>query len=147
MKKLRLALMAHDTKKDAMVQLIKAHSECLTGLELLATRGTGQLIQSRTNLPVTLLHSGPLGGDQQIGALVANGEIDAVIFLRDSLTAHPHEPDVTALLRICDVHNVPIATNMATAEAVMHLVFEHSEALTGHHLAAQFLKEMAAVHN
>ena len=114
---------------------------------MLATRGTGRLIQSRTDLPVTLLQSGPLGGDQQIGALVANGEIDAVIFLRDSLTAHPHEPDVAALLRICDVHNVPLATNIATAEAVMHLIFEHPEALTGHHLAAQFLKEMAAVHN
>ena len=147
MKKLRLALIAHDIKKDAMVQLIKAHSESLTELELLATRGTGRLIQSRTDLPVTLLQSGPLGGDQQIGALVANGEIDAVIFLRDSLTAHPHEPDVTALLRICDVHNVPLATNIATAEAVMHLIFEHPEALTGHHVAAQFLKEMAAVHN
>ena len=146
MKKLVLAIIAHDAKKEDMVQLIKAHAEDMAALEIVATRSTGQLVQEKTKLPITLLERGPLGGDQQIGALVANKEIDAVIFLRDVLTAHPHEPDVSALLRICDVHNVPLATNMATAEAVLHLVFGHPEALTGHHMAVQFLKEMAAVH-
>jgi methylglyoxal synthase len=117
-----LALVAHDAKKDDMVDLIKAHKEELAEVGLVATRGTGQLIQERTGLPITLWQSGPLGGDQQIGALIANEEVNAVIFLRDALTANPHEPDVSALLRVCDVHNVPLATNLATAEAVLHLI-------------------------
>src|SRR3989338_9230958 len=141
-----LALVAHDSKKDDMVQLVKTHKKELTGVDLITTRSTGQTIEERTGLPVTLLQSGPLGGDQQIGALVANGDADAVIFLRDPLTAHPHEPDVSALLRVCDVHNVPLATNLATAEAVLHLIAEHPEALAGHHLATQFIGEMASVH-
>jgi methylglyoxal synthase len=78
---------------------------------------------------------------------VANNALSAVIFLRDPLTAHPHEPDVSALLRVCDVHNVPLATNIATAEAVLHLIAEHPEALSGHHLMAQFIGEMASVHD
>ena len=147
MKQFTLALIAHDSKKDDMVQLVKAHFEDLTGINLLATRSTGQLVNARTNLPVTLMQSGPMGGDQQIGALVANEEVDAVIFLRDPLTAHPHEPDVSALLRICDTHAIPLATNVATAEAVLHLLAEHPEALGGHHLAAEYLEEMAAVNN
>ncbi len=141
-----LALVAHDSKKVDMVQLVKAHKEELAEIDLVATRSTGQLIQERAGLPVTLLQSGPMGGDQQIGALVANGDVNAVIFLRDTLTAHPHEPDVSALLRVCDVHNVPLGTNLVTAEAVLHLMAEHPEALSGHHLAAQFLEEIAAKH-
>jgi len=146
MERLALALIAHDSKKGDMVCLLKAHRGELPGLDLVATRSTGQLIQSRVGLPVTLMQSGPHGGDQQIGALVANGDVRAVIFLRDPLMAQPHEPDISALLRICDVHNVPLATNLATAEAVLHLIFEHPEALGGHHLATQFIEEMAAVH-
>ena len=146
MKGLALALIAHDSKKDDMICLVKAHQKELADLDLVATRGTGQLIESRVGLPVTLVQSGPHGGDQQIGALVANGDVRAVIFLRDPLLAQPHEPDISALLRICDVHNVPLATNLATAEAALHLLFEHPEALSGHHLAAHFLEEMAAVH-
>ena len=147
MKKFTLALIAHDAKKDDIVQLVKAHKEEMSELDLVATRSTGQLIKERSKLPVTLLQSGPLGGDQQIGALVANEEIDAVIFLRDPLTAHPHEPDVSALLRICDAHGVPLATNIATAEAVLNLLAEHPEALNGHHIIAQYLSEIAAEHN
>ena len=79
--------------------------------------------------------------------MVADGVVNAVIFLRDPLTAHPHEPDVSALLRVCDAHSVPLATNIATAEAVLHLIFEHPEALDGHHLAAQYLEEIAAAHD
>jgi methylglyoxal synthase len=141
-----LALVAHDAKKDDMVDLIKAHKEELAEVDLVATRGTGQLIQERIGLPITLLQSGPLGGDQQIGDLIASEEVNAVIFLRDALTAHPHEPDVSALLRVCDVHNVPLATNLATAEAVLHLIAEHSEALGRHQLAARFLEEIVAKH-
>jgi methylglyoxal synthase len=147
MKKFTLALIAHDAKKEDMVQLVKAHKEELAEVTLVATRSTGQLVMGRTRLPVTLMQSGPLGGDQQIGAQIANEEVDAVIFLRDPLTAHPHEPDVSALLRVCDAHGIPLATNIATAEAVLHLLFEHPEALSGHHLEAQFLEEMAPIHN
>jgi methylglyoxal synthase len=147
MKKFTLALIAHDSKKEDMVQLVKAHKEELAGVTLMATRSTGQLIMGRSRLPVNLMQSGPMGGDQQIGALVANEEIDAVIFLRDPLTAHPHEPDVSALLRVCDVHGIPLATNIATAEAILHLLSDHPEAFKGHHLAAEFLEEAASVHN
>jgi methylglyoxal synthase len=147
MKKFTLALIAHDTEKDHMVQLVNAHKAELTRFRLVATKNTGQLVMEKTNMPVALMQSGPLGGDQQIGAMVANEDINAVIFLRDPLTAHPHEPDVSALLRICDAHGVPLATNLATAEAVLHLMVEHPEALSGHHLVAEYLDEIAAIHN
>ncbi len=147
MKEFTLAIIAHDAKKEDMVQLVKAHKDELAKATLVATRSTGQLVMGRTTLPVTLMRSGPMGGDQQIGAMVADDRIDAVIFLRDPLTAHPHEPDVSALLRICDAHGVPLATNIATAEAVLHLFADHPEALSGHHLAAEYLDEMASIHN
>jgi len=124
-----LAIVAHDAKKDDMVQLVKAHKKELSKVDLFATRSTGQLVKDKAGLPVTLLQSGPLGGDQQIGAMIASDKVDAVIFLRDPLTAHPHEPDVSALLRLCDVHNVPLATNLASAEAILYLLAEHPEAI------------------
>lgn len=139
-----LALVAHDARKDDLVQLVKAHKEVLAEVDLVATRGTGQLIQKRVGLPVTLLQSELLGGDQQIGALIAGEEVNAVIFLRDSLTAHPDEPDVSALLRVCDVHNVPLATNLATAEAVLHVLGEHSEASGEHPVVAQSIEKIVA---
>jgi methylglyoxal synthase len=135
---LTLALVAHDGKKDEMVRLAREHRDNLAKLSLVATRSTGQLVREGTGLPVTLVNSGPMGGDQQIGAMVASGVVKAVIFLRDPLTAQPHEPDIAALLRVCDVHNVPLATNLATAEAVMHLLFEHPEVLDEHKLEAAF---------
>ena len=141
-----IALIAHDAKKDQMVAFIKAHKTELVDFILIATKCTGQLIHERTGLPVELLQSGPLGGAQQVGALVANNTVDAVIFLRDALTAHPHEPDVSALLRVCDVHNIPLATNMATAEAVLHCFVDTPEALRGEHLAADYLESVAAIH-
>jgi methylglyoxal synthase len=147
MKNFTLALIAHDSKKEEMVELVKAHLDELKEITLIATRSTGQIVSARTELPVTLLQSGPMGGDQQIGAMVADEQIDAVIFLRDALTAHPHEPDVSALLRICDVHSIPLATNTATAEAILHLLSEHPEALHGHHLAAEYLSEIAPIHS
>jgi methylglyoxal synthase len=91
------------------------------------------------------MKSGPEGGDQQIGAMVANGEVNAVIFLRDPLTAHPHEPDVSALLRVCDVHNVPLATNLATAEAIVRLLTEHLEVLQEAYLTPSSPTEIAAL--
>ena len=141
-----LALIAHDSKKDDIIQLIKAHKEELADIDLIATLDTGQRVRERTGRPVTLLLSGPLGGEQQIGALVANGEVSAVIFLRDPLNARSHEPEIGGLLKICDIRNIPIATNLITAEAILHLVAEHPEALSGQHLAAQYLEEMADRH-
>ena len=141
-----IALIAHDAKKDDMVVFIKAHKTELGHSVLIATKNTGQFIHERTGLPVQLLLSDTLGGAQQVGALVANGTVDAVIFLRDALTAHPQESDASALLRVCDVYNIPLATNLTAAEAVLHLMAEHPEALSGHHLAAQFLEEVVAQH-
>jgi methylglyoxal synthase len=127
-----IALVAHDARKDDMVRLIRAYSRQLAGIELIATRSTGQLTQSGTGLPVRLLKEGPLGGDWQVGAAVADGSVDAVIFLRDPFTSYAHEPDVSALLRVCDVHNIPIATNLATAEAVLKAVLDESEPSEGY---------------
>jgi methylglyoxal synthase len=139
-----IGMIAHDAKKDDMVAFIKAHKKEMENFVLIATKNTGRLVRERTGLPVQLLQSGPLGGDQQVGALVANHTVDAVIFLRDALTAHPHEPDVSALMRVCDVHKIPLATNLATAEAVLHCIVETPEALRGEHLAAEFLGTIAA---
>ena len=134
-----LALIAHDAKKEEMIHLAKRHQEKLARIALVATSGTGKLIKARTGLPILLMQSGPHGGDQQIGAMVASGDVKAVVFLRDPLMAQPHEPDITALLRICDVHNVPVATNLATAEAVLHLLFEHCETVNESYLATQLV--------
>jgi len=116
---LRIALIAHDQKKDVMVAFVKRHQKVLQQCELVATGTTGRRIKEATGLQVSTVLSGPLGGDQQIGAMVAREEVQAVIFLRDPLTAQPHEPDITALLRVCDVHDIPLATNEATAELIL----------------------------
>jgi len=112
---MRIALIAHDRKKDDLVEFVLRHRDAFRRHELVATGTTGALIQERCGLPVYRYLSGPLGGDQQIGSEIALGRIDAVFFLRDPLTAHPHEPDVSALLRLCDVQGVPVATNLGTA--------------------------------
>jgi methylglyoxal synthase len=125
-----LALIAHDSKKEEIVQFTIEHRNELAKLRLVATKSTGSLVESKTGLKINLMQSGPYGGDQQIGALVASGICGAVIFLRDPLTAQPHEPDITALLRVCDVHNIPVATNLITAEAVLKYVLEESGALS-----------------
>jgi methylglyoxal synthase len=117
--KLRVALIAHDRKKQAIIDFVNRNKDLFTQCELVATGTTGRLIQQECKIPVQPLQSGPFGGDQQIGAMVSTDQIAIVIFLRDPLTAQPHEPDVTALLRVCDVHNVPLATNLATAELLI----------------------------
>jgi methylglyoxal synthase len=113
-----VALVAHDGKKAEMVEFVKDNWEFLSGYRLIATQTTGKLIQ-RTGLKVLKKLSGPQGGDAQIAAAVAEGKCDAVIFLRDPLGNHPHDPDISSLLRICDVHNVPLATNFASAKLVV----------------------------
>lgn len=123
---LKIALIAHDQKKDDMMLFAARHKELLSKSSLVATGTTGGLLIEKVGLAVTRLQSGPIGGDQQIGALIATNQLDAVIFLRDPLTAQPHEPDVTALLRLCDVHNIPLATNEATAEIVLKALTEQA---------------------
>ncbi|MDT8715279.1 methylglyoxal synthase [Clostridium sp. 19966] len=113
---MKVALIAHDKKKEDMIDFVKRYVDVFKEHELFATGTTGTLISKATGLEVHRFLSGPLGGDQQIGAKIAEGLMDFVIFLRDPLTAQPHEPDVTALLRICDVHCVPLATNLGSAE-------------------------------
>lgn len=112
---MRIALIAHDRKKEDLIAFVREHKEAFKQHDLVATGTTGGLIQEKTGLPVHCFLSGPLGGDQQIGGEIALGRINMVFFLRDPLTAHPHEPDVSALLRLCDVQGVPVATNLATA--------------------------------
>ncbi len=115
----RVALIAHDAKKVDIVMLASKYKDKLVQCELIATGTTGKMIKSKTGLEVKQMHSGPDGGDLQIAGLIASEEIDLVIFLRDPLTAQPHDPDISALLRVCDVHNVPLATNLASAEALI----------------------------
>ena len=114
-----VALIAHDAKKDVMVAFAREHAAVLGRYRLIATGTTGRRISEATGLRVECLLSGPLGGDLQIGARIAQGEVAMVIFLRDPLTAHPHEPDIAALVKACDVHNVPFATNTAGASILV----------------------------
>ncbi|AST07007.1 methylglyoxal synthase [Anoxybacillus flavithermus] len=116
---MKIALIAHDKKKEDMVQFVTAYQHILAEHELYATGTTGLRIQEATGLSVHRFQSGPLGGDQQIGAMIANNDMDMVIFFRDPLTAQPHEPDVSALIRLCDVYAIPLATNMGTAEVLI----------------------------
>ncbi|KKB74780.1 MULTISPECIES: methylglyoxal synthase [Bacillus] len=116
---MKIALIAHDRKKQDMIQLVTAYQNILKKHELFATGTTGLKISEATGLSIVRFQSGPLGGDQQIGALIAKNEIDLVIFLRDPLTAQPHEPDVSALIRLSDVYSIPLATNMGTAEILI----------------------------
>ncbi len=112
----RIALIAHDEKKPELIEFAQTHEKQLQEYELLGTGTTGQRLVDETRLDVERKKSGPLGGDLQIGSEVAEGLIDGIVFLRDPLRAQPHEPDITALMRICDVHDVGIATNLASAE-------------------------------
>ena len=116
---MRIALIAHDKKKQDMTSLAVKYKEVLSKHDLYATGTTGTLIMGETGLAINRMKSGPVGGDQQIGSMIACSELDLVIFLRDPLTAQPHEPDVSALLRLCDVVNIPLATNLSSAEIML----------------------------
>jgi methylglyoxal synthase len=116
---MRVALIAHDKKKPEIIELALKYKHVLKDHTLYATGTTGTLVMGETQLPIIRMKSGPLGGDQQIGSMVADHQLDLVIFLRDPLTAQPHEPDVSALLRLCDVFSIPLATNKTSAEIML----------------------------
>ncbi|MFT5522525.1 MAG: methylglyoxal synthase [Pirellulaceae bacterium] len=117
-----IALIAHDEKKDDMLAFARRHVDFFKTQTLVATGNTGKMLNEELGMEIERVAHGPQGGDLIIGGRVAEGIVTAVLFFRDPLTAQPHEPDVSALMRVCDVHQVPLATNLATAEAVMDLL-------------------------
>ncbi|MBY7142259.1 methylglyoxal synthase [Virgibacillus sp. NKC19-3] len=117
---MKIALIAHDKKKDDIVKFAQSYKYSLEKHELYATGTTGLKIAENAGLSLHRFQSGPLGGDQQIGSMVADNNMDIIIFFRDPLTAQPHEPDISALMRLCDVYNIPLATNMGSAEVFIH---------------------------
>jgi methylglyoxal synthase len=124
----RIALIAHDHKKDDIVKLAGEYVDTLRRCEIVATGTTGTRIAEAYGLNVQRMLSGPHGGDLQIGAQLAEGHVDMVIFLRDPMTPQPHEPDINALVRACDVHNVPCATNISTARMILEVLTQrHAE--------------------
>lgn len=116
---MKIALIAHDERKEGLVVFVQENESFFEKHELFSTGTTGLRVMEQTSLKIHRFKSGPLGGDQEIGALVAKGEMDAIFFFRDPLTAQPHEPDVNALLRLCDVYHIPVATNIQTAKAIV----------------------------
>ena len=123
--KKRIALIAHDMKKDDMVELASEYADLLRQCLLVATGTTGRRLSEEVGLTVERKLSGPSGGDLQIGAELAEGKVDCVIFLRDPMTPQPHEPDINALVRACDVHNVPCATNIVSAKMLLKQLVHH----------------------
>ena len=121
-----IAIIAHDKKKQKMIDLCNEYKETLAKHTLVATGTTGLMVMGATGLTINQMKSGPLGGDQQIGSMVADGKLDMVIFLRDPLTAQPHEPDVNALLRLSDVMSIPLATNYASAKIMLEHLKQNS---------------------
>ena len=114
-----IALIAHDQLKPTLLEFVRQHRDVFATRKLVATGSTGRLISDELDLQIACVAHGPSGGDLIIGGRVAEGLVIAIFFFRDPLTAQPHEPDVSALMRVCDVHNVPLATNAATALAVV----------------------------
>ncbi len=125
--KKRVALIAHDGMKQDLLAWVKHNEKTLSRHKLYATRSTGNLVRGETGLKVTTFHSGPLGGDQQIGARIVEGDIDFLIFFWDPLQSQPHDPDVKALLRLAVVHNIPTACNRATADFLITSHFMEQE--------------------
>ena len=117
---MNIALIAHDTKKELMVQFCIAYCGILSRHNLCATGTTGKLVSESTGLEIVKFLSGSQGGEQQIASRISYNEIDLLLFFRDPISAKPNEPNESTLLRLCDVHNIPVATNIATAEALIH---------------------------
>ena len=126
---MNIALIAHDKKKEEMIEFVKDNEELFAKHNLYGTGTTGKKIMENTNLTVHRFLSGPYGGDQQIGSMIATGKMDMVFFFRDPLTAQPHEPDISALMRLCDVHYIPLASNKATALILLKSLQSKSQRL------------------
>jgi methylglyoxal synthase len=122
-----IALIAHDAKKEELLRLARTHIKAFAFVRFMATGSSGALIAEEIDLDVECMATGPDGGDLQIGASIVAGEVDAVIFLRDPLTAHPGEPSIDAIMKVCDVHGVPLATNRGTAEILLRNVTRRSK--------------------
>ena len=117
---MRIALIAHDSRKELMAQFCTAYIRILSQNELVATGVTGKVVHDATGLPVRCLYPGGRGGSEQISAMIACGEVDMLLFFRDPVSARPDEPNAVNLLRLCDMHTIPVATNIATAEVLIH---------------------------
>jgi len=130
-KKFRVSLIAHDAKKADILAFANKNEMFLKKCDLLATKGTGHLINEKTELEVQEMMSGPEGGDLQIGGLVASKEVDLVIFLRDPLAKQPHDPDISALIKVCDIHNVPLATNLSSADILLKGIIYKADSFSG----------------
>ena len=117
---MRIALIAHDSRKELMAQFCTAYVRILSENELIATGVTGKVVREATGLPVHCLYAGARGGAEQIAAMIACGEVDMLLFFRDPVGARPDEPNAVTLLRLCDIHTIPVATNIATAEVLIH---------------------------
>ncbi len=126
MKPKTIALIAHDRKKADIVAFATQNKKKLEKFNLIGTGTTAKLVKEKTGLKVKAYHSGPYGGDVEIAALVVQGKCDMVIFLHDPLEPHPHDPDIKTLMRVCDVYNIPLATNLATAEILINAISEPS---------------------
>ena len=120
MNRLRIALIAHDSRKELMTQFCTAYVRILSENELVATGVTGKMVHEACGLPVRCLFPGGRGGAEQISAMIACGEVDMLLFFRDPVSAKPGEPNDVTLLRLCDIHTIPVATNIATAEVLIH---------------------------
>jgi len=127
----RIALIAHDNKKKELVEWTRIHLASMVKCEIYATGTTGRLLAEELQLTVHRLHSGPLGGDQQIGALIAEGNVDLLVFFWDPLEPLPHDPDIKALLRLAVVWNIPVACNRATADILLssELLFSYDRTI------------------
>jgi methylglyoxal synthase len=132
-----LALISHDNKKVDLLAWANYNRETLQRFRLVATQTTGRLLADKLGLQVATVLSGPRGGDVQIAARVAEGGVDAVFFFVDPLTAQPHDPDIQALLRVCNVHNVPLGCNLATADLIIAAMTQRPEVLETDPLAAR----------